>query len=454
VSNFFFAQEDSIKIFSFEEFCTTVRDHHPVAKQARLKIETGYSQVKSAKGAFDPAVSSDIGQKYFSGDQYYSLINAGLQIPTWFGIELYSGYDQNQGIYLNPQSTTPQNGLFYAGISIPLGQDLFIDKRMYALQQAKIYQQSSLAESRLVLNDLIYESSSFYWQWFLAFHKVQIYSQAYLAAQERANGIRQSALIGDRAMVDTLEVGIQVQNRLFGLNQAKLELEKAKANLSLFLWYDGNVPLELTSNVNPINWFALNDSQFDRIEPALADSLINQHPLMSVYAYKADLLSLDKRYKAEQIKPTLNLKYNAITENTGSDVLTNYSSQNYTWGIEFSTPLFLREARADLTLTKIAQQDMQYEINSQRQKLLADYNYALAEWQIIADQIKLFRTTTLHYQVLLQSEQTMFLNGESSLFLVNSREMDYINAQIKLVELIAKNQLSSIRIQYSLGNLN
>ena len=48
----------------------------------------------------------------------------------------------------------------------------------------------------------------------------------------------------------------------------------------------------------------------------------------------------------------------------------------------------------------------------------------------------------------------MFEIGESSLFMVNSREMDYIQAQLKLIELISKNQTAYIGTLHALGTLN
>ena len=55
------------------------------------------------------------------------------------------------------------------------------------------------------------------------------------------------------------------------------------------------------------------------------------------------------------------------------------------------------------------------------------------------------------YEGLLNGERSMFNAGESSLFLINSREVNYINAQLKLVELLAKRKVTILALNYSLG---
>ena len=88
----------------------------------------------------------------------------------------------------------------------------------------------------------------------------------------------------------------------------------------------------------------------------------------------------------------------------------------------------------------------------------AELNYkflaARNEWITTTTQIEITRKMVDDYYRLVEGERQLFSAGESSLFLVNSREIGYINAQKKLYELIGKNQESLLKISYSLGNLN
>jgi outer membrane protein TolC len=53
----------------------------------------------------------------------------------------------------------------------------------------------------------------------------------------------------------------------------------------------------------------------------------------------------------------------------------------------------------------------------------------------------------------LQGEQQKFRAGESSLFLVNSRETNFIDAQVKLIELLGKFQIARVGVIWAAGEL-
>ena len=55
-------------------------------------------------------------------------------------------------------------------------------------------------------------------------------------------------------------------------------------------------------------------------------------------------------------------------------------------------------------------------------------------------QIKLFNDATTNYLALLEAEKQKFFLGESSIFLINSREAAYVQAALKLIELNIKYQ--------------
>jgi hypothetical protein len=77
----------------------------------------------------------------------------------------------------------------------------------------------------------------------------------------------------------------------------------------------------------------------------------------------------------------------------------------------------------------------------------------LNEWETLEGLVELYQQTVQDYLGLLNGERQMFNAGESSLFMVNSRELGYINAQLKLIELLAKNHKAELKTLYSFGLL-
>ena len=448
-----FAQTGKANLLTFDAFMDQVKTHHPLAMQADLKLDKGAAKLRKERGNFDPKVFSDVSQKYFSDNQYYSVINSGLKIPTWYGIEVKSGYTENDGVFLNPQNSTPGAGLWYAGISVPVGQGLFIDKRRAALKKAKIYQESTVAQRDLLYNEILYNAGKAYWGWFESYNTIKVYQNALEVGQQRFEAVKQGALLGDKPAIDTVEASIQVQNRMLKLQEAKLNYKNATAMLSVYLWVDGIVPLEIDEITRPKSSEELGTVTAKKELKEALDSLTNRHPLLQQYQYKIDQLKVDKKWKQEQIKPQLNLKYNAINKSVGNDAFANYNMNNYTWGVEFSMPIFLRKERGALELAKLKINDAELVLVAKQAAINYKAIAALNNLETTQEQINLYARTVSDYSKLLNGERRMFNAGESSLFMVNSRESGYIKTQLKYIQLLTKNHKASLELNYAIGLL-
>lgn len=444
------AQRTSEKL-SLDRFFEIVISEHPVARQGQLKREFGDAEVQKSRGAFDPKIEGDIGQKYFDGKQYYSLIDGGLKIPTWFGIELGAGYDVNEGVFLNPENNVPDLGLWHAGISIPVGQGLFIDQRRADLRKAQLFQESTEAEQQAMMNELIYNAGKAYWEWYMAYGLVEVYQDALSASEARFDGVKRSAELGERPFIDTLEAGIQVQNRRLLFEQSQLNFQNQSAFLQVYLWAEGYVPLELDPRTIP---------SVDLDDPTRAPSmemlseieqLMATHPELVLYELKLDQLEIDRRWKREQLKPVANIKYNSLAEN--SPEIQTPQLTNYTWGIELEMPLFLRKERASLEMARIKIEDTSLNMDMKQASLVYKVRTAINDWNTNTSLITLYTQTVQDYLGLLEGERRLFNAGESSLFLVNSREMSYISAQLKLLELIMKSEKAALEVRYASGTL-
>lgn len=450
-----FAQRDSSKVFTQTELLWYVKKYHPVAMQSNLLLKQGAATVRQARGAFDPYVFSNMSQKQYDDKVYYSNLGSGLKIPTWYGVELKTGVDNNSGVYLNPENNVPASGLWYGGISVPLGQGLFIDKRRATLRQAQIFENSTVAEQQNVLNNLYFDATKAYWKWQKAWSQYQVYEEALELAQTRFKAVRQSFVFGDKPAIDTLEAFIQVQNRTLSRNQYKLAYQNLTLELSNFLWFENNTPLELTNELRPPLQNELSLGELvpqDTLQQLLVD-LPFEHPEMKLYAFKLSSLDIDRRLKLEGLKPKANVNYNMLNEPIGTDVLNGISQQNYKWGFEFSFPLFLRKQRGDLQLTNIKINDAQFGQQQKslelQNKLKAYYNQQLN----LKQQVELYQDAVVNYGRLLQGERQKFNTGESSLFLINSREKNLIEARLQLIRLMSEFQIARIGLEWSAGRL-
>jgi outer membrane protein TolC len=443
------------KVFTPEEYIWFVKNYHPIAQQANLLKTQGENTVRSARGNFDPYIFSYFDNKQFDEKEYFRVLHTGLKVPTWYGIELKTGYDQNRGIFINPENNLPLGGLWYGGISMTIGQGLFIDNRRAQLKQAKIYAESTQAERQAILNDLFFDALRQYWKWVEVYNQLKIYEESVELAQTRFEAVKQSFIFGDNPAIDTLEAFIQVQTRQMGRNQYELLYQNVTLEVSNFLWFENNTPLEITDSLIPMQY-----AQIPEIPKLNKDSIQQQvaqidatHPDLQLYDYKLQSLDIERKLRAESLKPRLNLNYNLLTEPIGSNYLSQLSPQNYKWGVEFSFPLFLRKQRGDLRLTGVKILDTELNRHQKsleiKNKIYQYYN----EQENLQKQITLFDSAVNNYEKLLQGEQQKFSAGESSLFLVNSRETNFIDAQLKLIELVTKHQVARAGVVWAAGEL-
>ena len=431
------APQQKSDILSFREYLGLVKKFHPVAKQAYLIEKQGDAKLLKARGGFDPKVTVDFNQKVFKDTEYYNLLNSTFKVPTWYGIELKAQFEQNRGYYLNPQNNVPENGLYTAGISVPLAQGLWINERMATLRQAKIYQQQVVADQDLAINQVIFDASMAYFEWIMAYNQVKLYTEFLENANIRFQGIKSSALAGAIPLIDTTEAKISIQNRQLSLLEVQLDYQKSKLELSNFLWLNDNIPVELQESIEP------EENLTDVLDDALEIESIGwnefkteEHPKIRSLSYKMEGLDVERRLKSNKLLPQLDVNYNFITSEP--ELSNSFQIPNYKAGITFSMPLFLRKERGDLELTKLKLQDANFELDNVKLQLQNKIRAVFAELNTLTAQNTLVKEVVINYETMLNAEERMYSVGESSVFLINSREIKLIEAQLKAIEITNK----------------
>ncbi|WP_367997927.1 TolC family protein [Zobellia uliginosa] len=424
------AQAPPEVVLGFNEYLGYVKKYHPIAKQAQLNIGMGQAQLMSARGGFDPKIEVDYDRKEFKGTEYYDRLNATFKIPTWYGIELKGNFEQNEGVYLNPDQTLPEDGLYSAGVSMSVGQGLWINQRMATLRQARIFKERSLVERDLQVNEVLYKASLAYFDWLHAYQDTQVYADFLANAEMRFEGVKKSAQVGEVAAIDTVEAKIAMQDRELNLEQAKVRFIKSALELSNFLWMGDNMPVELQVNVRPESNLAGEiDTTLEIMGMPLDSFSIGKHPKLRSLGYKIEGLTVEKRLKANKLLPKIELQYNFLTQKP--DYISSFTTEAYKGGVAFSLPLFLRKERGDLKLAKIKLQNAEFEMDDAEIRIKNKIVGLYRELESFEKQNVLIDNVVFNYNTMVAAEERKFGFGESSLFLVNSRESKLIDAELK-----------------------
>ena len=422
------AQNDTI--LSFEEYINYVKQFHPLAKQAQLKIEQGKAEVRKAKGAFDPKLESSYQEKDFKKIDYYDILDVKLKIPTWFGIDLTAGFEKNSGTFLNQERNVPKEGLFNAGATVDVF-GLWINKRITTLKKAKIVAEQRGIEYQLLLNEVVFNAANAYFTWKNAYENRLLYQRFSNTAATRFKGIKASVAIGDKAAIDSVEAKIAVQNRQIALKQAEIDYQKARLDMETYLWTEDEIPLQTQDQIAPETILNTNTDAIFRLPNSSLElqQFISTHPKLALLDTKAKSLHIEKQLKVRELLPKLKVKYNFI--NPDVDDFDRYNTKEFKTGFTFAYPLFLRKERAALKLNSIKRESLDFETKSTSLQLTNKLNALAGNVGIYKEQLGLIEDAVINYQTLLKAEERKFEIGESSLFLINSREQKLINAQLK-----------------------
>ena len=428
------AQENLNSVMSLAEFLGYVKTYHPIVKQANLVINNSEAKLLKARGAFDPKIEVDFDKKQFKETEYYNKLNGAFKIPTWYGIELKANFENNDGTYLNPEALVPTDGLYAAGISASLLRNFVINERMASLKQAKLFINQAKEDQQILVNEILYNASLSYFDWLKTYNEKRIYEEFLENAKIRFNGVKASFTQGDKPAIDTLEAGITLNDRKLNLEKARIKFIKASLELSNFLWLNNNTPVELQENIIPdvnsletvdtsLNIALFNDADFD----------INNHPKIKSLGFKIESLNVEKNLKMNNLLPKLDVQYNFLTQTPR--VANSLIVDNFKAGLTFQLPLFLRKERGDLKLARIKLQETEFENEVTKVTIKNEVNAVQQELNSFITQTDFINGIVKDYGTLLDAENRKFFIGESSLFLVNSRESKLIESKLKAIDI-------------------
>jgi outer membrane protein TolC len=442
-------------ILTLDHVFDIVRKYHPIARQARLMVDSAEANRLAAKGGFDPSFYISNERKTFDGKNYYFYTNPELKIPTWYGIDFKAGLEDNGGERLTADVTRGRSS--YVGATLPLLKNLVTDRRRTTLQQARIIVKQSEAARRNELNNLLYDAATAYWNWVREYQVYKVTTNVISVNEARLQLVRRSFFGGDRAAIDTVEALTQLQNFQFMASEAQYRWMSAGFELSNFLWLENEQPFQLPANIIPDTaWNVLHVNQYPvpSLEDALATAKDN-HPKIQTINQKIEVLEAERRLKFQSLLPLLNFNYNFLNKGyePWKGVGRNVFENNYKYGVEFGLPLFLRQGRGEYRGAKIKIQAT----DLQRDQAMLEIENKVRDYfnQLVTlrNQVKIYEDAYDNYVRLLRAEETKFSIGESSLFLLNSRENKVLEIRQKLLELKTKFFKSLVAVEWAAGNL-
>ncbi len=447
-------EQDTTTVFKFDEFYALVLSNHPVVKQAELLPQQAAQEIRLARGSFDPKLEGSWSFKDFDETEYYNILDVSLKIPLWFPVDPKVGVERNRGTYLNRERTisdATNNRQIYAGVSVPIGQGLFIDQRRATVRQARLMQDMAEADQIKEINKILLTAAKDYWEWYYAYNNYVLMQQSITIAQDIYDRTKMAFDYGEAAAMDTVQARITLLQRITALQQANIDRIRASLALSVHLWDLNGAPLDLEDNVRPEE-LPLTDFRRDVLNQ-LVELARQNHPEIRKIDLKNRSLLVDRDLARENLKPRLDFNYYLLDQPFDPQGEQNnfMISDNYKLGVDFAFPIFLRKERAKLNQTRLKLTDNRFERDFVEREIInsinGQFNAVLTTAEILRQQQEMVN----NYQLILDAERLNLENGESDLFEINVQIEKLIESQSKLLKLRSTYQKDIATLYWAAG---
>ena len=440
------AQSPDTFVFNEARFLKQVYDFAPAVRNSGLEVDIQNQEWLEAKSAFEPKLIGGYDRKNFDNKTYYNKLDAGVKVTTPLGVKVSGGYADNDGVYLNPESNVPVQGLVYAGIEVPLGAGMFTDAERTLVKQQRLERNAASLLNTLAVNDHLLESGEAYWDWYEGVMLLNLSQEAIILAQNRLRLVTRKNTIGEAADIDTLEAFINFQNRQAFLLESTVKWEKYRNKVQNYIWMPEMTKELLAPEVDLDYTVTLPDSFTER-------EITRLHPLISLLDTDSLINRASLALAREFYKPQVDLAFK-LQEDGGTVGNFDYNPQQNNYiGLNVYMPLLLRKQRAKANQSLIKEEM----IGNKKQEMIVKILNAQRTFHNntlnLKETIDLWSVASTNYKRMLNAEQTKFTLGESSLFVVNSRELKWIAAREKYIKSYVEYRKAILRYYHSLGVL-
>jgi outer membrane protein TolC len=443
--------QDSLSVLGLKEFLILVQNNHPIIKQTDLMGEGAQREIGVTRGNFDPKYDFDYTRKVFKGTTYFDYLDNGLKIPTWIGADLKAGFEKNSGLFVNPTNFTPPSGLLYFGVDVPIGKGLWMDERRALVRQAQAAAQMTDGERRKLQLKLMSSAIKDYLDWSLLYERQKLLISSVKLAEVRMEGIRQRVIQGDLPSIDSVEAMTVLNDRRneLVLNENNLVLQKN--SVELYLWSPEGLPLEMEDIMVP----SFQSDVLVLPNPnTFRDSVQVQHPEIIKLRAKVAHFKIEQSLRRNELLPGIvfSAKYlNTPDHSFRNDLNYSYLQDNYKIQLALVQPLFIRKEVNKMKLSGIKLSMVENELSLASRELNNDLDNAFISvntWSVYKQRQR--QNSNLLKQ-LFEGEQERFVSGESTVFLVNSRESKWLEGASKDLEAQVKYEKAILDVYLGAG---
>lgn len=406
-----------------QEVAKSVLANFPLILEAELKAKSANGELTSAEGAFDHKLifksRNRIEDKY---DNQYFETTLERQTAFW-GTNLVAGHRQGVGNFAeyDGKYRTSAAGEIFAGLSFPIFRNLKTDEFRTNLMAARIEKQQFDLESHFKKMIYLHKALTLYYKWILESQKVKINKSILELAKKRHDMIERKFRAGDIEKIKVTDNQRAIDKRSGEILKNEIDLNKVRAELGIYLRDEQGSPISIPSEPRP-------DYILQKDERSLLTADISQNPQMKILDLEREKLKIESLFFDQSKLPGLNLELLAAKELSPNEP---YDPERLQLAVKFDFPLENRKAEGKsvsynykvMAIDK-NKQFLESELTQQLNFFIKASSDSKLRWEITSKEFEETRK-------IADAEKSRWLQGASDLFVVNLREQDVADVDIR-----------------------
>ncbi len=402
-----------------EELRESVLKNFPLIEEALMKYESTSGAVTSAEGEFDHKLKfksrNRIEEQY--DNQYFETTlerNTGIR-----GAGLIAGHRQGAGLFpfYDGKYKTSSAGEIFAGISIPILRDSSTDEARTNLNVVKLERTQAEEEVKLKQNLYLHKALSLYYKWIAEERILRINKELLALAQKRADMLQKKFDRGDVEKVKLVDTGRTIEKRRAEIQKSEAKLLSLEAGLLLFV--------DDLSRMSKIT----DDGTVRLIKPDLPPALISDTlPQVKILSLELEKGKLKEKLYEQSKLPGLGVDVLGARELSGH---APYDPDSLQVGVRFDIPLENRKAKGKTVEQSYKLRALEKRLLYTERELLLNYKNTLSIIDLHHQRFETVSSEVEKTRTMARAEETRFQMGGSDLFVMNLRELDVSDAEIR-----------------------
>lgn len=419
---------------TWSDFAATVVARAQEVRIAEAKVAEARAKRMSAFAAFEPKLNFSSEGKDYGNDLQYRLDRAEARVGLPGGIDIVGGSYQSTGAFINPERKTPTEGLVNLGISAPLGGELIFSDRQYEWGASSRNLEIANAKLDRTERKVLLDAVKVYAFWQAQSEVQRAVDNALGVAEERLRLVREAFRLGERSEMDTLEAYLSwVDRRADAAKQMNVTAEAVANAERLLRGAD-------TNRVNLVGaWpqdlpVVMLRSQGTAAPIPFADGIPQIPELQMVNsALRRERLATTTAWA--QWLPAPYVDYRMLQWGGSA-----WNPEAVQWKVGFTVPLFNQKARAELMGAQARLRAAQADATGTYNQIQVLGRQLSQQVLAMQDELVALQASETAAYALLQQERRRFALGESTMFILASRETKYLEA-------VQKRTLTSAKLQ-------